>query len=63
MSQPLNRRRFALSSLAGSLALPALSSLGAEVASTAVKTVPVSATKGAGVGAPRFVAIANFVKI
>ncbi|QDT62207.1 hypothetical protein SV7mr_47540 [Stieleria bergensis] len=61
MSQPLNRRRFALSSLAGSLALPALTSLGAEVASTAVKTVPVSATKGAGVGAPRFVAIANLL--
>ena len=52
------RRRFVLRSLAGSLALPGLCSL---PASAFEGTGAVLATKGAGVGAKRFVAIGNLL--
>ena len=58
MNKTLNRRRFVIRSVAGSLALPSLSSFAAEAqrANTAVL-----ATKGAGVGARRFVAVGNLL--
>ncbi|WP_436715697.1 DUF1552 domain-containing protein [Roseiconus lacunae] len=58
MKTPKLRRRFVLQSVAGSLALPGLSSLAAE--STDRRT-PLMATRGAGVGASRFVAIGNLL--
>ena len=58
MSKSLNRRRFVIQSVAGSLALPSLTSLASESlgGNTAVMT-----TRGAGVGAPRFVAVGNLL--
>jgi len=50
-----SRRRFVLRSLGGSLALPTLASLAAD------PQPPVLATTGAGVAAPRFVAIGNLL--
>ena len=55
MHPSLNRRRFVLQTLGGSLALPSLASL------ASAATVPVLRTRGAGVGAPRFVAVANLL--
>ncbi len=54
----LDRRRFAIQSVAGSLALPWLSSLRAETTGgrSAIQTSP-----GAGVGASRFVAVGNLL--
>ncbi len=52
------RRRFIIQSLAGSLALPSLSSLKAENIGS---TTPLQMTTGAGVGARRFVAIGNLL--
>ncbi len=54
----LDRRRFVLRSVAGSLALPGLSSLRAESVSS---NSAVRATHGAGVGARRFVAVGNLL--
>jgi len=58
MTRPLDRRRFVLRSLYASLALPGLPSLmtGSLRANGAVK-----ATKGAGAGARRFVAVGNLL--
>lgn len=50
-----SRRRFVVRALGGSLALPTLASLAAE------PRPPVLATRGAGVGASRFVAIGNLL--
>ena len=50
-----SRRRFVVRGLGGSLALPTLASLAAE------PRPPVLATRGAGVGASRFVAIGNLL--
>lgn len=58
MAKTLSRRRFVIRSLAGSLALPSLTSLAAE---SIGRRTAVSATRGAGVGAPRFVAVANLL--
>lgn len=55
MPPAINRRRFAIRTLAGSLALPTLSSLASDAPG------PVGRTRGAGVGAPRFVAVANLL--
>ena len=57
MNKSLNRRRFVLRSVAGTLALPGLASLRAGAADTG----SVLATKGAGVGARRFVAVGNLL--
>jgi hypothetical protein len=54
----MNRRRFILKSLVGSLALPALPSL---LASSVGDTSIVQVGKGAGTGARRFVAIGNLL--
>gem|GEM_PF-3519802 len=58
MTEPLDRRRFVLRSLHASLALPGLHSLlpGMVWANGAV-----AATKGAGTGARRFVAVGNLL--
>ena len=53
-----SRRRFVLRSLAGSLALPALPSLAADAVGN---DHAVLATRGAGVGAERFVAVGNLL--
>ena len=53
----MNRRHFLLSSLGTTLALPGMSSLLAKGATGG----PVQATKGAGMGARRFVAIGNLL--
>ncbi|EMI22997.1 secreted protein containing DUF1552 [Rhodopirellula maiorica SM1] len=62
MSKPkkknLDRRRFVLRSVAGSLALPGLSSLKAESVGS---NSAVQKTRGAGVGARRFVAVGNLL--
>lgn len=58
MNRKNDRRRFVLQSVAGSLALPGLSSL---LADSAVQTTAVAETRGAGVGARRFVAIGNLL--
>ena len=50
-----NRRRFVLQAFGGSLALPALNSLASD------STAPVLETAGAGMQAPRFVAVANLL--
>ncbi|MCB1236446.1 MAG: DUF1552 domain-containing protein [Verrucomicrobiae bacterium] len=58
MPSPLNRRRFVLQSLGATIALPGLPSLLArEVGGNAA----VRATKGAGIGARRFVAVGNLL--
>ena len=54
----LDRRRFVIQSLAGSLALPGLPSLMAE---TVGSNSAIRATRGAGVGARRFVAVGNLL--
>ncbi|MBL9186672.1 MAG: DUF1552 domain-containing protein [Opitutaceae bacterium] len=54
----MNRRRFILKSLAGSLALPSLPSL---MAAAVGGTSTVQAAKGAGAGARRFVAVGNLL--
>ncbi len=58
MREPLDRRSFMLKSVGASLALPGLPSLmaGSKTVQAAVK-----ATSGAGVGAPRFVAVGNLL--
>lgn len=58
MTNTLNRRRFILRSVAGSLALPGLTSL-AEAAIDGKGSI--LATNGAGIGAKRFVAIGNLL--
>ena len=58
MATPMNRRRFVLKSLGASLALPGLPSL---LAITAEGSAAIQATKGAGVGAKRFVAVGNLL--
>lgn len=58
MNQSLNRRRFVIQSLAGSLALPGLPSL---MADAVTSRSAVQATRGAGVGARRFVAVGNLL--
>ncbi|MDP3072762.1 MAG: DUF1552 domain-containing protein [Opitutaceae bacterium] len=55
---PMNRRRFILKSLVGSLALPSLPSL---MAAAVGGTSTVQAAKGAGAGARRFVAVGNLL--
>lgn len=55
---PLDRRRFVLRSLGASLALPGLPSL---LAKETGKNAAVQATKGAGIGAKRFVAVGNLL--
>ncbi|MDF1713020.1 MAG: DUF1552 domain-containing protein [Akkermansiaceae bacterium] len=58
MNAPLNRRRFLLKSAGATLALPGLSSL---VAKTVNSLATVQATRGAGIGARRFVAVGNLL--
>jgi len=58
MTNLIDRRRFALRSLAGSLALPVIPSL---MAADARASSAVAATSGAGVGARRFVAVGNLL--
>lgn len=58
MKTPIDRRRFVIQSLAGSLALPGLSSLKAD---SGHSQSPALSTRGAGVGARRFVAIGNLL--
>ncbi|MFK7818743.1 MAG: DUF1552 domain-containing protein [Planctomycetaceae bacterium] len=58
MATPINRRRFVIRSVAGTLALPALSSLSA---SAVGGSSPLLTTRGAGVGAKRFVAVGNLL--
>ncbi|QEG38149.1 DUF1552 domain-containing protein [Roseimaritima ulvae] len=57
-SNKLNRRRFVLRSVAGSLALPLLPSL---MSSSIGNDSAVLETRGAGVGARRFVAVGNLL--
>lgn len=54
----INRRRFVIQSLAGSLALPGLPSL---MADSVKKNSPLRETRGAGAGAERFVAVGNLL--
>ncbi|QDT04886.1 hypothetical protein K227x_32830 [Rubripirellula lacrimiformis] len=54
----LGRRRFVIQSVAGSLALPGLSSV---MADTVPGNTPIETTRGAGVGARRFVAVGNLL--
>lgn len=54
----MNRRRFVLKSIGATLALPGLPSL---LAKTADSTAAIQATKGAGIGAKRFVGIGNLL--
>lgn len=58
MMERIDRRRFVLRSLYASLALPSLHSL---MTGTLRANGPVLATKGAGVGARRFVAVGNLL--
>lgn len=55
MTSSNNRRRFVIQALGGSLALPTLTSLASD------SPAPVLKTCGAGVEAPRFVAVANLL--
>ncbi len=57
-SNNLNRRRFVIRSLAGSLALPGLPSL---MAGSVGGNSAIQASRGAGVGARRFVAVGNLL--
>ncbi len=59
----VSRRRFVLHSVAGSLALPSLTSLmaGTSAAESAVQATALQATRGAGAGAGRFVAVGNLL--
>lgn len=58
MNSGINRRRFLLKTAGGTLALPGLTSL---LAKTADSLATVQATRGAGVGAKRFVAVGNLL--
>ena len=58
MSEKLTRRRFAIRSVAGSLALPGLASLSG---SALADDPAILMTRGAGVGAKRFVAVGNLL--
>lgn len=58
MPKPINRRRFVLQSLGATIALPGLPSL---MANATGGNSAVKATKGAGVGARRFVAVGNLL--
>lgn len=58
MNTHSNRRRFVLRSLAGSIALPGLSSLSAKAADAESALL---STSGAGIGARRFVAVGNLL--
>ena len=58
MISSLNRRRFLLRSAGATLALPGLSSL---MAKTADSLATVQATRGAGIGAKRFVTVGNLL--
>ena len=60
MSKPINldRRSFVIRSVAGSLALPGLPSLMAE---SAAGNSAIRATRGAGIGSRRFVAVGNLL--
>ncbi|MEM9018415.1 MAG: hypothetical protein AAGC68_15480, partial [Verrucomicrobiota bacterium] len=57
MNELSSRRRFILRSLGATFALPGLTSL----AASANKPAALAATRGAGVGAKRFVAIGNLL--
>lgn len=54
----LDRRRFVIRSIAGALALPGLPSLMAE---SVGGNATIQATRGAGIGSPRFVAVGNLL--
>ncbi|MGC6566803.1 MAG: DUF1552 domain-containing protein [Akkermansiaceae bacterium] len=58
MRSEINRRRFLLKAAGGSLALPGLSSLFAKATGP---VAAVQATRGAGLGAKRFVAVGNLL--
>lgn len=58
MSTPIDRRRFAIQSVAGSIALPGLASLKADSLESGS---PVRSAQGAGSGARRFVAVGNLL--
>lgn len=58
MPKPINRRRFVLQSLGATIALPGLPSL---MANATGGNSAVKGTKGAGVGARRFVAVGNLL--
>ena len=58
MNSGINRRRFLLKAAGGTLALPGLTSL---LAKTADSLATIQATRGAGVGAKRFVAVGNLL--
>ncbi len=58
MATPINRRRFVLKSIGATLALPGMPSL---LAKTAEGNAALQATKGAGIGAKRFVAVGNLL--
>jgi hypothetical protein len=62
MNKSIHRRRFVMQAVAGTLALPSLSSLASESTRNAgVLETGVLATRGAGVGARRFVAVGNLL--
>lgn len=58
MNNTINRRRFILRSVAGSLALPGLPSL---MAGALAGNSPITESRGAGAGAQRFVAVGNLL--
>ncbi|MCG8602411.1 MAG: DUF1552 domain-containing protein [Verrucomicrobiales bacterium] len=58
MDRSINRRRFMLKTVGASLALPGLPSL---LAKSTGGNAAVQATRGAGIGAPRFVAVGNLL--
>ncbi|MDB4754688.1 DUF1552 domain-containing protein, partial [Akkermansiaceae bacterium] len=58
MKSEIDRRRFLLRAAGATLALPGLSSL---MAKTADSLATVQATRGAGIGAKRFVAVGNLL--
>lgn len=58
MAKLINRRRFVLRTVGASLALPGLPSL---MAKEAGMSVAIQSTRGAGVGAKRFVAVGNLL--
>lgn len=58
MNKSINRRRFVLRSVAGSLALPGLASVNSKTVAAEPAIAP---SRGAGVGAKRFVAVGNLL--
>ena len=58
MNNTTNRRRFVIRSVAGSLALPGLASLNSQ---SIAGNSAIAASRGAGVGARRFVAVGNLL--